>query len=209
MDTTVKSATAKSEATYATILAAAYDMAGAEGLGKVSLGELAKRTGISKSGIFSRVGSLEALQSAVLDEYDRRFSEEVFLPSLEVPRGLPRLTVQVELWLKKIGNETARGGCLYTAGAFEFDDVPGPLRDRIEEGVNRWRASMRKTVLQAMELGHLRPDTEPGQLVFEIYSLAIGVMHDARFLRADATPRRAQRAFNRLISTYKSFGDLE
>ena len=201
--------TAKSEATYATILAAAYDMAGAEGLGKVSLGELAKRTGISKSGIFSRVGSLEALQSAVLDEYDRRFSEEVFLPSLEVPRGLPRLTVQVELWLKKIGNETARGGCLYTAGAFEFDDVPGPLRDRIEEGVNRWRASMRKTVLQAMELGHLRPDTEPGQLVFEIYSLAIGVMHDARFLRADATPRRAQRAFNRLISTYRSFGDLE
>lgn len=208
MESTVKSATAKSEATYATILAAAYDMAGAEGLGKVSLGELAKRTGISKSGIFSRVGSLEALQSAVLDEYDRRFSEEVFLPSLEVPRGLPRLTVQVELWLKKIGNETARGGCLYTAGAFEFDDVPGPLRDRIEEGVNRWRASMRKTVLQAMELGHLRPDTEPGQLVFEIYSLAIGVMHDARFLRADATPRRVQRAFNRLISTYRSFGDL-
>jgi AcrR family transcriptional regulator len=201
--------TAKSEATYATILAAAYDMAAAEGLGKVSLGELAKRTGISKSGIFSRVGSLEALQSAVLDEYDRRFGEEVFLPSLEAPRGLPRLTVQVELWLKKIGNETARGGCLYTAGAFEFDDVPGLLRDRIEAGVNRWRASMRKTVLQAMELGHLRPDTEPGQLVFEIYSLAIGVMHDARFLRADATPRRAQRAFNRLISTYKSFCDLE
>ncbi len=201
--------TAKSEATYATILASAYDMAGAEGLGKVSLGELAKRTGISKSGVFSRVGSLEALQSAVLDEYDRRFSEEVFLPSLQVARGLPRLTVQVDLWLKKIGNETARGGCLYTAGAFEFDDVPGPLRDRIEEGVNRWRASMRKTVLQAMELGHLRPDTEPGQLVFEIYSLAIGVMHDARFLRADATPRRAQRAFNRLISTYRSFGELE
>ena len=201
--------TAKSEATYAAILDAAYDMAASEGVGKVSLGELAKRTGISKSGVFSRVGSLESLQAAVLDEYDRRFSEDVFLPSLQSPRGLPRLTTQVELWLKKIGNETARGGCLYTAGAFEFDDVPGALRDRIEEGVTRWRASMRKTVLQAMEAGHLRPDTEPGQLVFEIYSLAIGVMHDARFLRADATPRRAQRAFNRLISTYKSFGDLE
>lgn len=201
--------TSKSEATYATILEAAYDMAASEGIGKVSLGELAKRTGISKSGIFSRVGSLEALQSAVLDEYDRRFGEEVFMPALAVARGLPRLTMQVELWLRKIGNETARGGCLYTAGAFEFDDVPGPLRDRIEAGVNRWRASMRKTVLQAMEAGHLRPDTEPEQLMFEIYSLAIGVMHDARFLRANAVPRRAQRAFNRLISTYKSFNDLE
>ena len=60
-----------------------------------------------------------------------------------------------------------------------------------------------------METGQLLPDTEPEQLVFEIYSLAIGVMHDARFLHAHAVPRRAQRAFNRLISTYKSFNDLE
>lgn len=201
--------TAKSEATYATILESAVDMAASEGIGKVSLGEVSKRTGISKSGVFSRVGSLEGLQAAVLDEYDRCFAEEVFIPSLQAPKGLPRLVMQVELWLKKIGNETARGGCLYTAGAFEFDDVPGPLRDRIEEGVMRWRASLRKTVLQAMEAGHLRPDTEPEQLVFEIYSLAIGVMHDARFLHAGAVPRRAQRAFNRLISTYKSFNDVE
>ena len=50
--------TAKSEATYATILTAAYDMAASEGIGKLSLGELSKRTGISKSGVFSRVGSL-------------------------------------------------------------------------------------------------------------------------------------------------------
>lgn len=201
--------TAKSEATYAAILDAAVDMAAAEGIGKVSLGELSKRTGISKSGVFSRVGSLESLQGAVLDEYDRRFAEEVFLPALQLPRGLPRLNMHVSLWLKKIGNETTRGGCLYTAGAFEFDDVPGLLRDRIEEGIVRWRASLRKTVLQAVEAGHLRPDTEAEQLVFEIYSLVIGVMHDARFLRDVVVTRRAQRAYNRLISTYKSFSDLE
>jgi len=57
------------------------EMAAAEGIGKLSLGEIAKRTGISKSGVFSRVGSLEQLQCAVLDEYDRRFAAEVFMPS--------------------------------------------------------------------------------------------------------------------------------
>jgi AcrR family transcriptional regulator len=201
--------TAKSEATYAAILAAAMDMAATEGVGKLSLGELAKRTGVSKSGVFSRVGSLEALQDAVLDEYDRRFAEEVFLPSLQAARGLPRLQAQVHLWLKKISDEAVRGACLYTAGAFEFDDLAGPLRDRVEEGVVRWRASLRKTVLQAMEAGHLRPDTDPEQLVFEIYSLVIGVMHDVRFLRDDGAPKRMQRAFNRLISTYKSFNEVE
>ncbi|GGX74856.1 TetR family transcriptional regulator [Massilia dura] len=199
----------KSESTYATIIDAAMDMAAAEGIGKLSLGELAKRTGISKSGVFSRVGSLEALQGAVLDEYDRRFAEEVFLPSLQAAKGLPRLVMQVNLWLKKGSSEAPRGACLYMAGAFEFDDLDGPLRDRVEEGVARWRASLRKTVLQAMEAGHLRPDTDPEQLVFEIYSLIIGVMHDVRFLRDEAAPRRMHRAFNRLISTYRSFNEVE
>ncbi|QGZ40182.1 TetR family transcriptional regulator [Pseudoduganella flava] len=201
--------TAKSESTYATIVDAAMDMAAAEGIGKLSLGELAKRTGISKSGVFSRVGSLEALQGAVLDEYDRRFADEVFMPALQAPKGLPRLIAQVNLWLKKVSDEAPRGSCLYTAGAFEFDDLDAPLRDRVEQGVARWRASLRKTVLQAMELGHLRPDTDPEQLVFEIYSLIIGVMHDVRFLHDDTAPKRMQRAFNRLISTYKSFNELE
>jgi len=198
--------TAKSEATFAAILRAASDMAAEEGIGKLSLGELAKRTGISKSGVFSRVGSLEQLQGAVLDEYDRRFAEEIFLPTLNLPKGLPRLQAQVSNWIRRVSDEAPRGACLYTAGAFEFDDLQeGPLRDRLQQGVLAWRASLRRTVLQAMEAGHLRPDTDPEQLVFEVYSLVVGVMHDTRFLRDGDAPRRMQRAFNRLISTYKSF----
>lgn len=199
--------TAKSEATYATIIDAALDMAAADGIGKLSLGELAKRTGISKSGVFSRVGSLETLQAAVLDEYDRRFSQEVFLPSLQLSKGLPRLMAQVEAWSRRVGNEGLRNSCLYTAGAFEYDDQTGPLRDRIQQGAMVWRASLRKTILQAVELGHLRPDTDAGQLVYEIYSLIVGLIHDTRFLRDEQAARHMQRAFNRLISTYKSFND--
>lgn len=201
--------TAKSEATFATILDAALEMAAAEGIGKLSLGEIAKRTGISKSGVFSRVGSLEQLQCAVLDEYDRRFSAEVFLPSLALERGLPRLTAQVSAWIRRAGTEALQNSCLYTAGAFEYDDYQGSVvRDRLQQGALAWRASLRKTILQAMEAGQLRPDTDPEQLVYEIYSLVVGVVHDFRFLGDDKAARHAQRAFNRLISTYKSFNDL-
>jgi AcrR family transcriptional regulator len=201
--------TAKSEATYATIIDAALDMAAAEGIGQLSLGELAKRTGISKSGVFSRVGSLETLQAAVLDEYDRRFSQEVFLPSLQLPKGLPRLMAQVSAWSRRACDEGLSNSCLYTAGAFEFDDQAGPLRDRLQQGAMVWRASLRKTILQAVELGHLRPDTDAGQLVYEIYSLIVGLVHDTRFLHDEQAGRHMQRAFSRLISTYKSFNDLE
>ncbi|MFS2005481.1 TetR/AcrR family transcriptional regulator [Duganella sp. CT11-25] len=201
--------TAKSEATYATIIDAALDMAASEGIGQLSLGELAKRTGISKSGVFSRIGSLETLQAAVLDEYDRRFSQEVFLPSLQLPKGLPRLMAQVSAWSRRACDEGLSNSCLYTAGAFEFDDQAGPLRDRLQQGAVVWRASLRKTILQAVELGHLRPDTDAGQLVYEIYSLIVGLVHDTRFLRDEQAGRHMQRAFSRLISTYKSFNDLE
>ena len=195
----------KSEATYTTILGTAYQMAAADGIGKLSLGEVAKRTGISKSGVFSRVGSLEALQGDVLDEYDRRFAEDVFMPSLKLAPGLPRLVAQVERWIARCRDTGPGSGCLYTAGAFEYDDLDGALRDRLQQGVERWRASLRKTVRQAMELGHLRPDTDAEQLVFEIYCLIVGLLHDTRFMRDPAAPGRMMLAFGRLISTYKSF----
>lgn len=201
--------TAKSEATYAAIVDAAHEMAAAEGISKISLGDIAKRLGLSKSGVFSRVGSLEALQCAVLDEHDRRFAADVFVPALSLPHGLPRLTAQIHRWIARSCEMGPHTGCLYTAGAFEFDDLSGPLRDRLEQGVQRWRASLRKTVLQAVDAGHLRPDTDPEQLVFEIYCLIVGLLHDARFMRDPQAHKRMLMAYSRLISTYKSFNYQE
>lgn len=58
---------------------------------------------------------------------------------------------------------------------------------------------MARTVGQAQEEGHLRPDTDPEQLVFEVYNLMIGLMHDARFLRDPRARKRVQAAYERLI----------
>ncbi|MEO6918395.1 MAG: TetR/AcrR family transcriptional regulator [Collimonas sp.] len=197
--------TSKSELTYAAIVNAALLIAAAEGIGKLSLGEVAKQLGISKSGVFSRVGSLDALQEAVLEEFDRRFSEEVFMPSMAMPQGLPRLNAQVKAWMERASDPRELAGCLYIAGAFEYDDIESPVRDRIQRGVVRWRATMRRTIIQAVEVGHLRPDTDPEQLIFEIYSLIVGLTHEIRFMRDDGAVQRLQSAYNRLISTYRSF----
>lgn len=197
--------TTKSEHTFAAILDAAIEMAFIDGIGKLSLGEVAKRMGISKSGVFSRVGSLEALQHEVLDEFDRRFAAEVFQPAMALPRGLPRLNLIVENWIRRSCSLKTRSSCLYIAGSFEFDDVSSPLRDRLRHGVLRFRASLRRSILQAIEEGHLRTDTDPEQLIFEIYSLIVGAMHDTRFLHDTKTEERMRNAYARLISTYRSF----
>jgi AcrR family transcriptional regulator len=201
MDTPVS----KSEHTFAAIVDKALEMAFVEGIGKLSLGEIAKRLDMSKSGVFSRVGSLEALQQAVLEEFDRRFIEEVFQPAMALPRGLPRLNAIVEGWIQRTCNVQSKKSCLYTAGAFEFDDVDSPLRERLRQGVVRYRAALRRSILQSIEEGHLRSDTDPEQLIFEIYSFIVGALHDTRFLNESKAEARIRNAYARLISTYRSF----
>jgi AcrR family transcriptional regulator len=194
--------TERSELTLASIVDTALRMAQAEGLESLTIGEVAKRLGLSKSGVFSRVGSREALQKAVVEEYDRRFLQDVFVPAMREPRGLPRLNAIMCLWLERARDVEIQQGCIYCAGAFEFDDRDGPLRDALLDGVMRWRSTLRRTIIQAIDQGHLLPDTDPEQLVFEMDALIIGLMRDARFLRDPKVVSRAQSAWDRLVASH-------
>ena len=191
--------THRSGLTLAAILDTAITMAAEEGLESLTIGEVAKRLGISKSGVFSRIGSREALQIAVIEEYDRRFLQDVFVPAMREARGLPRLNAIMRLWLARARDVEIRQGCIYCAGAFEFDDRDGPLRDKLLEGIQGWRTALKRTVIQAIDLGHIRPDTDADQLVFEMDGLFVALMRDARFLRDPRAADRAWTAYERLI----------
>jgi hypothetical protein len=54
----------------------------------------------------------------------------------------------------------------------------------------------------AVEMGHLRDDTDPMQMLFEIHGLILSLHHDARFLRSAGAEDRARTAFERLIQHY-------
>ena len=196
--------TQKSELTRAAIVGAALDLAAAEGLEAITLQAVADRIGLSKSGVFSRVGSREALQLAVIEEFGRRFLADVFVPAMQQPKGLPRLKEIVRRWIIRVRDVEAKEGCIYTAGAFELDDREGALREHLFGEVTRWRAALRRTVLQAIEEGHLKADTDPEQLVAEICGLAVGLVHDTRFLRDARAADRAQLTWERLLNTYQS-----
>ncbi|GAB3764415.1 TetR/AcrR family transcriptional regulator [Ramlibacter monticola] len=196
--------TSKSELTRAAILGAALDLAAEEGLESLTLQAVADRIGLSKSGVFSRVGSREALQKAVVEEFGRRFIADVFVPAMQQPKGLPRLNDIVRRWILRTHDVEAHTGCIFTAGAFELDDRDGPLRDHLLDEVTRWRAALRRTVAQAVACGHLKPDTDPEQLVAELSALIMGLLHDARFLRDPRAAERAQATWARLLNTYQS-----
>jgi AcrR family transcriptional regulator len=194
--------TQKAELTRAAIVGAALDLAAAEGLEAISLQVVADRVGLSKSGVFSRVGSREALQLAVVEEFGRRFLADVFVPAMQQPKGLPRLDAIVQRWIVRTRDVEARTGCIFSAGAFELDDREGPLRDLLHSEILRWRSALRRTVSQAVEMGHLRADVDAEQLVSEIYSLMLGTIHDTRFLRDARAAERAHSTWLRLRATY-------
>ncbi|MFM2399120.1 MAG: hypothetical protein RL341_1277 [Pseudomonadota bacterium] len=198
--------TEKSELTLAAIVDTALELAADNGLDSLSIGDVAQRLGMSKSGVFSRVGSREALQRAVLDEYAQRITREVFVPALRLPRGLPRLEAFLSNWVAMQQRARAGSGCLFIAGAFEFDDrFDSPLREAVTDGITRLRASLRRSVIQAQAEGHLRTDAEPEQIVFELYSLMTGLMHDLRLLREPRATERMRIAFARVIDGYRSY----
>lgn len=192
----------KSELTKATIVGAALDLCAEQGMEAITLQAVADRVGLSKSGVFSRVGSREALQAEVIDEYDRRFLAEVFVPAMQVPKGLARLNAMVRRWIERARVVEINNGCIYVAGAFEFDDREGPLRDLLLRGVQGWRSVVRRTIVQAVDAKDIAANTDPDQLVMEIYALMLGMYHEARFVRDPRAADRTHSAYERLIQSY-------
>jgi AcrR family transcriptional regulator len=191
----------KGQQTRAAILEAALGLASQIGLEGLSIGALAEVTQMSKSGVFAHFGSREELQISVVHEYHAKFEEEVFFPALREPRGLPRLRALFDRWIRRVSVEID-SGCIYISGAVEFDDRPGPVRDALVAMVLTWQSALERAIRIAIEEGHLRADTDPQQVLFEVHGLILALHHDARFLRNAGAAQRARTAFERVLGHY-------
>lgn len=196
----------KGQQTRAAILEAALGLASHMGLEGLSIGALAEVTMMSKSGVFAHFGSREELQISVIREYHARFEDEVFFPAIKQARGEPRLRALFERWLRRVSVEVD-SGCIYISGAVEFDDRPGPVRDALAAMVRSWHAALARAIRLAMDAGHLRADTDPEQMLFELHGLILALHHDARFLRSPGALDRARAGFEHVLSHYRTAAD--
>lgn len=188
----------KGEQTRSAIVAAACELAARDGLEGLTIGLLAERMSMSKSGVFAHFGSREELQIAVLKAYEQRFVEDVLVPALEAPRGLARLRAMFEHWLAWTALSSA-SACIWISGAAEYDDRPGPVREELVRMVRSWQRELVRAIRQSIETGELRAGTDPDELVFDLYGIILVLHHDVRLLDSPDARSRAQRAFARLI----------
>lgn len=191
----------KGQQTKQHIIDAALSLAQQIGLEGISIGVLAEITHMSKSGVFAHFGSREELQISVVREYYQRFSDEVFFPAMNAPRGLPRVRALFDNWMKRVTIEI-QSGCIFISGAVEFDDRSGPVRDALANSVQTWLNALHRAVLQAQEEGHLRADADAQQVGFEIHALILALHYEARFLKNPGAIERAHTGFENMLMRY-------
>ncbi len=194
----------KGDLTKSLILDAALHLAGRDGLEGLTIGLIAERMKMSKSGVFAHFDSRESLQIEVIQEYNRRFKRFVFDPSMKQPRGLPRLEMMLDLWINLSISELTTG-CIYISGAIELDDRPGPVRDELVHIVQNWRSALMRAIQMSIKEGHLRKDCDPRIMLFAIYSAILGLQHDARFLRVEDSIDVAKQYLKEIIDDRRPY----
>jgi len=171
-----------------------------KGLGGVTLGVLADRVGMSKSGLFAHFKSKDEVQIGLLEHTLKVGEQRIIAPAMRAPEGLPRLKALMRHWLGWTKRAGLPGGCPVAAAMFELDDVEGPVRDWVLAQEKKWRGFLREMVAQAIAHGHLRADLDADQFVFELTGIYLAHHAAYRFVKSADADRRAATAFEALLA---------
>jgi len=182
------------------ILEHALKMASLSGIEGLTIGELAKSVGMSKSGLFAHFQGKDNLQLSVLKLAVERFVDSVLKPSFREPRGEPRVRALFRNWLAHLDEANDRpGGSILISASIELDDRPGALRDFVQRAQWDMIANVEKAAKLAVEEGDFREDLDCGLFAWSVYSFVLGYHHSKRMLQDPRAEEHVKRSFQGLI----------
>lgn len=159
------------EHTHAVILDKAVRLASIKGVNQITLGRLAEKTGVSKSGVYAHFGSKERLQAEIIQAAEQIFQREVIQPALQAPEGLPRLKSFYESYISYVERDVFPGGCFFAGLVSEFDAQTGPIHEAVVAGRRQMEEMVRDLVRDAQTRGEIAEHVDPYLLVFELDAL--------------------------------------
>ena len=189
----------KAESSKARVTNVGLTLASVYGLNALTIGMVADRAEMSKSGIFALFGSRNALQVEILKAAAVVAEPHVFGPGNGLV-GLRRLREFFAAWVGWPERAGLPGGCPFLAASFEFDDLPGPARDVLIVIQSAFIARVTAMVDEARTSGELRADIDVHQLVWEIQAIYAGHHVGHHLMHEPDARRRADEAFSALIN---------
>jgi AcrR family transcriptional regulator len=193
-----KGGTAKGEATKQAVLDHAVEVASRIGLSGLTIGTLANRAELSKSGLFAHFRSKEQLQLQVLAFARESFTALVIQPALSAPRGEKRLRTLFEAWL--VTGRDSAPGCLFVSAATEFDDQPGAVREQLVRDHQDLMESLALMFRTGISEGQFRPDADPDQFAHDLHGVMLQYFHAVRLIRDPQAEARTRHAFETLLN---------
>ncbi len=193
----------KGQRTRASILEVAAALATEEGLDPLSIGRLAEATGMSKSGLFAHFGSKEELQLATVEHAAKLFVAEVIDPARSAPKGVARVWALCDHMIGYSERQVFPGGCFFAATSFEYNNRPGPVRDRIEGMIRSWLSYLEHAVEQAQEAGELDPKASAREISFQLDAFAQASNAQYQLFRDPQVFDDARRAIQERLETLR------
>ena len=204
------STAARPQSTRELILETALRIASRGGIEGLTIGELAKAVGMSKSGLFAHFKGKDNLQLSVLRIATGQFVDRVMKPAFRAPRGEPRLQALFDNWLAHLNDsEALPGGSVLIAASIELDDRPGPLRDFVKDAQKSLIANVARAAEIAVEEGQFRVDLDPDLFAWSLYAFVLGYHHFKRMLDDPKADEHVRKSFDGLMSVSRSRAPAE
>jgi AcrR family transcriptional regulator len=182
------------------IIDRAMAIASRDGFDGLSIGALAADLKLSKSGLFGHFESKEDLQLQVLEKARANFRADVLEPAEALSPGEPQIRKVFEGWLNWASSRRLFGGCVLIAAAHEFDDKPGPQRDKIEASQRTLLKNLQRMTQAAIDAGQFRADLDVQQFSHDLYAMVVGYQQLIRLMRDRQLPTRVRTSFEQLLA---------
>ena len=174
----------------------AVSLATMDGLEGLSIGNLADRLGMSKSGVYAHFGSKLDLQLATVDEAERIFRIEVIEPALAAAPGLEQLVTFCDAYLDHLARRTFPGGCFFAGAVLEMGTRPGPVKERIASFQSGLTELIHGFVVTAIDQHELPAEEDAEALTFELNGIILAA-NSSFVLRDDPAVLELPRSFLR------------
>ncbi len=167
----------KGERTRTAILNKAMGYTSLHGLGNVTIGEVAKITGLSRTGVISHFKNKEDMQLAILNFMDECFIEKVIIRSRH-PEPLQRLEGFFRCWqewIQELEDSYAGGSCPFIKALLEYQDREDcPIQAQITERQIGLMHYIEKLADRCVDAGTFDNKTNPKQFASRSYSYYLG-----------------------------------
>lgn len=185
------------------ILDTALKLARTIGFESISIGELAKKVGMSKSGLFAHFKSKETLHVMIMEHAGYLFTKKVIKPALKEPRGLKRLNAIIENWLSWSLQDSG-GSCPLITASIEFDDRPGMVKETVHRLLTSLHETLSIACSLAIETGEIKKDADTDLMAQEIFSYIMSYHLYKKTLNDPKAKERFEKSIQSLIDRNKA-----